>query len=436
MLKPNVVYLATVFIAFSHQFSYFMGYGVMAFNASYAMYNFLCFIAIAYYFYAENKTVVIFRSKRLLLLVLLFFVLAFFSSVNSLQPLVSVASWLSHVSIVFLGVSAFMFVSTWPTKVTQLIIVMLAAGFFVVFREWFSIYENWSIYKHLKSGDIVQVVTFNHIRNMMHMVTAMWLISLYFNLKNIQGYRYFLLLVIQWVLLTVLVWAAGRIHLVLIPLAILMFSIVARRHNFALKLFIYSWLMVFFAVIFLKLIGQDFMFGHLAGRMEFDFNNLSKFINSIASEEIAIIEPVESSKELAGRLGANRGGLWLAGYELWQQRPLFGHGADGYHLADDQNNGTHPHNWIILLLVQYGVVGLVFFATMLVLVFKAAISNYIDNHNGLAVLVIVYNVVFLTYGLLSGCFYYALPLMYFVVVNAIFLGCYCKDKHSRGSVQI
>jgi O-antigen ligase len=433
MLKPNVVYLATVFIAFSHQFSYSMGYGVMAFNASYAMYNFLCFISIAYYFYTENKTVVIFRSKRLFILVLLFFVLTLLSSANSQQPLVSVASWLSHVSITFMGVSAFMFISTWPTKVTQLIIVILAAGFSVVFTEWFSIYENWSIYKHLKSGDIVQVVTFNHIRNMMHMVTAMWLISFYFHLKNIKGYRYFLLLIVQWVLLTVLVWAAGRIHLVLIPLAILMFSIAARRHNSALKLFISSWLMVFFAVIFLKVIGQDFMFGHLVGRMEFDFNNLSKLIDNIVSEEIAITEPVESSKELAGRLGANRGGLWLAGYELWQENPLFGHGADGYYLAGEQSKGTHPHNWIILFLVQYGVVGLALFSTMLTLAFKTAITNYIDKHNDLATLVIVYNVIFLSYGLLSGCFYYALPLMYFVVVNAIFLGCYCNDKLSRGS---
>ena len=269
---------------------------------------------------------------------------------------------------------------------------------------------------------------------MMHMVTAMWLISFYFHLKNIKGYRYFLLLIVQWVLLTVLIWAAGRIHLVLIPLAIFMFSIAARRHNSTLKLFVSSWLMVFFAVIFLKLIGQDFMFGHLAGRMEFDFNNLSKLIDSIVSEEVAIVEPVESSKELAGRLGAHRGGLWLAGYELWQQSPLLGHGADGYYLADEQSRGTHPHNWIILFLVQYGVVGLVLFSTMLTLALKTAIANYVDKHNGLAALVVVYNIIFLSYGLLSGCFYYALPLMYFVVVNAIFLGRYYNDELSRGSV--
>ena len=80
------------------------------------------------------------------------------------------------------------------------------------------------------------------------------------------------------------------------------------------------------------------------------------------------------------------------------------------------------------------MVGLVLFSTMLTLALKTAIANYVDKHNGLAALVVVYNIIFLSYGLLSGCFYYALPLMYFVVVNAIFLGRYYNDELSRGSV--
>ncbi|MFQ3322784.1 MAG: hypothetical protein ACI90U_000596 [Pseudomonadales bacterium] len=438
MLRANIqyFYLAAVFMAFSHQLAYFMGYGVIAFNASYAAYNYLCFIAIAYYFVVENQQPKLFYSKRILGVLLLFLAVSFFASASSEQPVISLLSWSTHVSVFFLGLSAYLFITVWPNRVGLLIAMLMAGGFAIVFKEWFSIYENWSIYKHLKSGDIVQVVTFNHIRNMMHMVTAMWLISFYFYTHNLKAYRFLLLLLVQFILLGLLIWAAGRVHLLLLPLAILMLCVLFRSYNVALKITISSLLMVIISVVTLSFVGQDFMFKNLTERMKIDANNLATLANIESGQKADVGQESVLAKDIIGRLGSDRGSLWLKDYDLWEQKPVLGNGADGYYLAKNGSEGTHPHNWIVLLLVQYGLIGFICFTFLIKSILSVAVTSYLATKNGLAVLVIVYNTVFLLYGLLSGCFYYTLPLMFFVIVNGLFLGSYYNKKADRGGNEV
>jgi O-antigen ligase len=266
---------------------------------------------------------------------------------------------------------------------------------------------------------------------MMHLVTAMWLISFYFYTKNLKRYQYALLLLVQFILLSLLIWAAGRVHLIIVPLAILMFGILFHSYNATLKIYISSISMILAAVVFLNVIGQDFMFKNLTERMRHDVDNFSALMTIDSNESDKVIGKSESSTDIVSRLGSDRGSLWFKGYDLWQQKPLLGNGADGYYLAKDGGTGTHPHNWIALLLVQYGLLGFVLFCVFIKSVFTLALVSYSNTKNGFNILVIVYNTVFLVYGFLSGCFYYLLPLMFFAIVNGIFLGSYCNARLDR-----
>ncbi|MFT5708313.1 MAG: O-antigen ligase, partial [Oceanospirillaceae bacterium] len=231
-------------------------------------------------------------------------------------------------------------------------------------------------------------------------------------------------------------WAAGRVHLLLLPLAILMLCVLFRSYNVALKIAISSLLMVIIAVVTLSFVGQDFMFKNLTERMEIDANNLSTLANIESGQKADVGQESVLAKDIIGRLGSDRGSLWLKGYELWEQKPVLGNGADGYYLAKNGSEGTHPHNWIVLLLVQYGLIGFICFTFLVKSILSVAVTSYLATKNGLAVLVIVYNTVFLLYGLLSGCFYYTLPLMFFAIVNGLFLGSYYNKKADRGGNEV
>jgi O-antigen ligase len=65
------------------------------------------------------------------------------------------------------------------------------------------------------------------------------------------------------------------------------------------------------------------------------------------------------------RRGANRFDQFAGAYRLWLDAPVFGHGLAGFYYlfgVTREIPGNHPHNIILQILVEFGIIGLVFFA--------------------------------------------------------------------------
>jgi O-antigen ligase len=62
--------------------------------------------------------------------------------------------------------------------------------------------------------------------------------------------------------------------------------------------------------------------------------------------------------------GANRFAYWSAAYQYWLSAPLFGHGLSSFSVlfhGGREVDGTHPHNIILQIAAETGVVGLALF---------------------------------------------------------------------------
>lgn len=65
------------------------------------------------------------------------------------------------------------------------------------------------------------------------------------------------------------------------------------------------------------------------------------------------------------RRGANRFDQFAGAYRLWLDAPVFGHGLAGFYYrfgSGVEIPGNHPHNVILQILVEFGIIGLLFFA--------------------------------------------------------------------------
>ena len=65
------------------------------------------------------------------------------------------------------------------------------------------------------------------------------------------------------------------------------------------------------------------------------------------------------------RSGANRFDQFAGAYRLWLDAPIFGHGLAGFYYlygSGQEISGNHPHNIILQILAEFGLVGLLLFA--------------------------------------------------------------------------
>ena len=71
------------------------------------------------------------------------------------------------------------------------------------------------------------------------------------------------------------------------------------------------------------------------------------------------------SNENATTRGPNRFDYYSSAFNLWLQAPILGHGIGGFArmhgVMTESAQGSYPHNFILEILVEFGIVGLVLF---------------------------------------------------------------------------
>ena len=160
----------------------------------------------------------------------------------------------------------------------------------------------------------------------------------------------------------------------------------------------YRKIILFSSLIFLSLIYLTFHFNsYVSKKYEtlFQILNLNKFsINKLVNENNKKLNN-QNNKEDGTKLSKinklddaknyNFFDLHLShiilGFEIWKDNKIFGSGVKSFRkICGEYNNfnsflknrscTTHPHNYLIELLVETGIVGLVFFFTFVLFIFK------------------------------------------------------------------
>ena len=134
---------------------------------------------------------------------------------------------------------------------------------------------------------------------------------------------------------------------------------------------------------------------------------------------------------VSGLDGADGGGgfstgrtlLWKTSIDAWRASPWFGLGANAYLFLPERVFGIHPHNFIIQLLLEWGVVGLGLF--LVVFIFSCCHPLVrVFNTRSIAPNQLVAGTVLislLAHALTDGIFWYARPLMYISLALSIYL---------------
>jgi O-antigen ligase len=139
----------------------------------------------------------------------------------------------------------------------------------------------------------------------------------------------------------------------------------------------------------------------------------------------------------AGGAGLDTGRLaiWRDAVREIAAHPLFGHGPEGYALSDCCETWiTHPHNFILQLLMEFGLVGC---SAALLLAVRAV--SLMGAARGFLKLVMASPtnrvltstlVAYLALGLIDGMLYFVVPLMHF----ALFCGLLAAGIHQAGVI--
>lgn len=123
--------------------------------------------------------------------------------------------------------------------------------------------------------------------------------------------------------------------------------------------------------------------------------------------------------------------LWMSVIDSLQGHWLFGLGAQAYIHMPNHIYGNHPHSFIMQIIVEWGIIGLITIASLAALLIrktwhdiKRARSSKIEDHT-LVAMSVVLTLGF--HGLIDGTLYYSQTLIYFLVCAAIL----AKDQPAK-----
>jgi O-antigen ligase len=123
----------------------------------------------------------------------------------------------------------------------------------------------------------------------------------------------------------------------------------------------------------------------------------------------------------------DRLGIWRDSLTAIAQRPILGFGPEGYQLSGCCNpNVVQPHNSVLQILLEFGVLGLVVFAWVAIVVFGPrvrAITLHTPRleRNSIDSTLLAILAGFAGFSLIDGLFYYPVPLVHFALVCALLL---------------
>jgi O-antigen ligase len=157
---------------------------------------------------------------------------------------------------------------------------------------------------------------------------------------------------------------------------------------------------------------------------------------------VAAVAVVDSTRPVENRLqhsiikrqttGEDSFGTTQGRIDIWRdslariaQRPLFGHGPEGYRLSACCLQGTtQPHNALVQALFEFGIIGTALQLIAAVMFFAPALRQLIDGarrgsvDGGLLVSVAM-AFAFIAFSMVDGLFYHAIPLLHFALLAAL-----------------
>jgi O-antigen ligase len=119
------------------------------------------------------------------------------------------------------------------------------------------------------------------------------------------------------------------------------------------------------------------------------------------------------------QVSSDRSRFWSETWRYASEAPWLGHGADGYRFIAPNQNGSQPHNMLLQWFVEYGVLGLVPLALLLVRGIRglfAPPASAFQHWSGAALAGAA------GYGLLEGIFYHASAFMPVAVIAGLAFG--------------
>lgn len=122
-------------------------------------------------------------------------------------------------------------------------------------------------------------------------------------------------------------------------------------------------------------------------------------------------------------LSTGRVTIWRGTLAKIAERPLFGHGESQFRSQVPEAGGVtnHPHDAVLQILLQWGVVGLALVA-ILAIMLAARIRRVVDAAPSTTAPAIGVIAGLLTFSLYDGTLYYPYPIMMIVTAVAIILG--------------
>lgn len=122
--------------------------------------------------------------------------------------------------------------------------------------------------------------------------------------------------------------------------------------------------------------------------------------------------------------------LWPTAFMMFNSRKLFGTGINTFNYMINSNNannstlsswGFHAHNIYIQLLGETGIIGIIFFATLLLVNIVRTVRLIKSNSSNSIILSIslLLQVIWIVYGMTGNTFYYTAQLLVYIVA----IGC-------------
>lgn len=355
---------------------------------------------------------------KLALLCVVFFALALVSVVNAVEPGAAFARWYNYFSCWLLACGIFLALLAGLVSRQGIYAAVILACLVIVVAEARDIAQEWQMYREMNKNRLWNPLYFNQLRNFAHVPFAGLVLSAWLLCESPGQWRFALGTCLTLVFMTVLLWTGGRTPLMMLPLCLLCCLVVLPRKLCGRVALVWTAsALVGFGLLHGS--DNDFMLQNAVERFGQDVTRLGNLVQPGESGE----EKAQTAQRDLQHLGSGRMTHWRNAYLLWQQHPLLGNGADAF-LVDTNFVTTHPHNWILRTLLEFGAVGLVLVVVILVALLWPALRIIRGNpaeNTELAVATVLL-VAWLGYAALSGNLYFSWSLSLFSVLAGVLVG--------------
>ncbi|MCJ2377126.1 O-antigen ligase family protein [Vibrio sp. ZSDZ34] len=116
-----------------------------------------------------------------------------------------------------------------------------------------------------------------------------------------------------------------------------------------------------------------------------------------------------------------RAEIWLQTYNAIIEKPLFGHGPEGYSYHPDHIFGLQPHNSILQILMSYGLISSSIILFLYIQYTTSGIASILNTHNENSILALLVIISLTIHSLVDGTFYHAQPIYFLVISYSIII---------------